>query len=92
MQDCKPVKVPILVGTKLYVDQCPKSEEEREYMAHVPYASAVGCLMYSMVYTQPDIAHAVGVLSRYMMTLGKEHWTAIKRIFRYLRSTTYFSI
>ena len=61
MQDCKLVKVPIPVGTKLFADQCPKSEEEIEYMAHVPYASAVGCLMYSMVYTRPNIAHVVGV-------------------------------
>ena len=92
MQDCKLVKVPILVGTKLYVHQCPKSEEEIEYMDHVPYASAVGCLMYAMVYTRPNITHAVGVLSRYMTTPGKEHWTNIKRVFRYLRGMTDFAI
>ena len=34
----------------------------------------------------------MGVLSRYMMTLGKEHWTTIKIVFRYLRGMTYFSI
>ena len=61
-------------------------------MAHVTYASAVGCLMYVMVCTRLDIAHAVGVLSRYMRTSGKEHWTNIKRAFRYLRCTTYFAI
>ena len=71
MQDCKSVKVPIHVGTKLSVDQCPKSKEEIEYMAHVPYASVVGCLMYAIVCTRPKISHAMGVLSRYMMTLGK---------------------
>ena len=57
-------------------------------MSHVPYASAIGSLMYAMVCTRPDIAHAVGVLSRYMSKPGKEHWTAIKRVFRYLRGTT----
>jgi len=35
-------------------------------MSKVPYASVVGSLMYEMVYTRPDIAHAVGVVSRYM--------------------------
>jgi hypothetical protein len=40
-------------------------------MAHVPYASVVGSLMYVMVCTQPDISHAVGVLRRYMSTPGK---------------------
>jgi hypothetical protein len=57
-------------------------------MSHVPYASAVGSLMYAMVCTRPNIAHAVGVLSRYMSKPGKEHWTTIKRVFRYLRGTT----
>ena len=61
-------------------------------MAHVPYASEVGCLMCVMVCTRPDIAHAMGVLSRYMTTPSKEHWIVIKRVFKYLRGTTYFSI
>ena len=41
-----------------------------------------------MVYTRPDIAHAVGVVSRYMKNPGKEHWMAVKWILRYLRGTT----
>ena len=49
MQECKPVKVPILVGVKLSTYQCPKTHEEEEDMSHVPYASAVGSLMYAMV-------------------------------------------
>jgi hypothetical protein len=79
MQECKPVRVPIPVGVKLSVDQCPKTQEEEEDMSCVPYASVVGSLMYAMVCTRPDIAHAVGVLSRYMSKPGKEHWTTIKR-------------
>jgi len=42
-------------------------------MEHVPYASVVSILMYAMVCTQPNISKAVGVLSRYMSTPGKEH-------------------
>jgi hypothetical protein len=42
-------------------------------MARVPYASVVGSLMYAMACTQLDITHAMGVLSIYMSTLGKEH-------------------
>ena len=92
MQDCKLVKVSIHAVTKLYVDQCPKSEEEIEYMVHVPYASAIGCIMNATIFTSPDIAHAVGVLSRYITTPGKEHWTTIKRVFRCLCGTIGFSI
>eukprot|EP00253_Pinus_taeda_P026901 PITA_26901 len=51
-------------------------------MSRVPYASAVGSLMYAMVCTRPDIAHAVGVLSRFISKPGKEHWTTVKRVFR----------
>lgn len=56
-------------------------------MTRVPYASAVGSLMYAMVCTRPDIAQAVSVVSRYMSQPGKEHWQAVKRIFRYLKGT-----
>jgi hypothetical protein len=73
MQEYKPIKVLIHVGVKLSVDQCPETREEEEDMPSVPYVSVVGSLMYAMVYTRPDIAHAVGVLSRYMSKLGNEH-------------------
>ena len=36
MQDSKPVKVPIPVGVRLSVEQCPKTQEEEEDMSHVP--------------------------------------------------------
>ena len=50
MQDSKPVNVPIPGGVKLSAEQCPKTQEEEEDMSRVPYASAVGSLMYAMVY------------------------------------------
>ena len=80
------MKVRILVGERLTAEQCPKTHDEIEDMEHVPYASAVGSLMYAMVCTRPNISHLVGLLRRYMSTLGKENWTA-KRVFRYLCGT-----
>ena len=74
------------------MDQCPKTHEEEEEMYRVPYASVVNSLMYAMICTRPDIAHAVGVLSRYMSKLGKEHGTTIKRVLRYLRGTTSYGL
>ncbi|GAA0159778.1 hypothetical protein LIER_16482 [Lithospermum erythrorhizon] len=44
----------------------------------------VGSLMYAMMCTRPDIAHAVGVVSRYMSNPGREHCKAVKWILRYL--------
>ncbi|GKA64623.1 putative RNA-directed DNA polymerase [Tanacetum coccineum] len=46
--------------------QAPKTEASRRRMAKVPYASAVGSVIYAMVYTWPNIAHAVGVVSRFI--------------------------
>eukprot|EP00253_Pinus_taeda_P011978 PITA_11978 len=57
--DSKLVKVPILVGVRLSAEQCPKAQEQEEDMSRVPYTSAVGSLMYAMVCTRPNIAHAV---------------------------------
>eukprot|EP00253_Pinus_taeda_P026867 PITA_26867 len=68
--DSKPVKVPIPVGVRLSFEQCPKTQEEEEDMSCVPYASAVGSLMYAMVCTRPNITHAVGVLRRFMSKPG----------------------
>ena len=61
-------------------------------MSRVPYASAVGSLMYEMVCTRLDIAHAMGFFSKYMSKLEKEHWTIVKRVFRYLRGTTSYGL
>ena len=57
-------------------------------MSRVPYASAIGSLMYAMLCTRPDICFAVGLVSRYQSNPGLAHWEAVKRIFRYLRGTT----
>ncbi|KAF3667432.1 hypothetical protein FXO38_05048 [Capsicum annuum] len=61
-------------------------------MALVPYASAIGSLMYAMDYTRPDIAHAVGVVIRYIVIPGKEHWEAVKWLLRYLKGTSSTSL
>ena len=61
-------------------------------MSRVPYASAVGSLMYAIFCTKPDIAHVVGVLSRFMSKPRKEHWTIVKRVFRYLRGTSDYGL
>ncbi|KAL4028497.1 hypothetical protein IC575_011694 [Cucumis melo] len=56
-------------------------------MRHIPYASAVGSLMYAMLCTRPDICYAVGIVSRYQSNPGLAHWTAVKTILKYPRRT-----
>lgn len=88
MDKAKSVSCPLAAHFKLSKSQSPSSEEEREEMEKVPYASAVGCLMYAMVCTRPDIGYALGVVSRFLANPGKEHWTAVKWILKYLRGTS----
>eukprot|EP00253_Pinus_taeda_P005034 PITA_05034 len=88
MHNAKPVSTPFASHFKLSKEMCPKTQEDMDYMSKVPYASAVGSLMYAMVCTRPDIAHAVGVVSRYMNNPGKEHWMAVKWVLRYLKGGT----
>ncbi|XXG47058.1 hypothetical protein AAC387_Pa02g1763 [Persea americana] len=88
MHGAKPVSTPLVSHFKLSKELSPKTEQEKENMFKVPYASAVGSLMYAMVCTRPDIAHVVGVVSRFMSNPGKMHWEAVKWILRYLRGTT----
>eukprot|EP00253_Pinus_taeda_P011801 PITA_11801 len=71
---------------------CPKTQEEEKDMSCVPYASAVGSLMYAMVCTRVEFAHTVGVLSRFMSKRGKEHWATTKRVFRSLRGTNDYGL
>ena len=59
-----------------------------EEMKRVPYASAVGSLMYAMVSTRPYIALEVGVLILFMENIGKSHWDVVKRVLRYLKGTS----
>jgi hypothetical protein len=88
MKHAKQVSTPLSGHFKLSKKSCPSSNKEKENMALIPYSSAVESLIYAMVCTRPDIAHAVGVVSRFMVNLSKEHWEAVKWIFRYLRGSS----
>jgi hypothetical protein len=83
----KSVSSPLAGHFKLSSKRSPTSGKENEEMKKVPYASAVGSLMHAMVCTRPDIAHAVGLVSRFLSNPGKEHWAAVKWILKYLRGT-----
>ena len=66
---------------------CPKTQDERTHMNMTSYASAIGSIMYAMLYTRPDISYALSVTSRYQSNLGEGHWVTVKNILNYLRKT-----
>ncbi|KAG2705909.1 hypothetical protein I3760_05G078600 [Carya illinoinensis] len=87
MNECKPIDTRVAKGENLSKELCPKTQIEKEKMARVPYANAVGSLMYAMMCTRPDICYAVGLVSRFQSNPGLAHWKAVKRIMRYLKGT-----
>ncbi|KAJ7972126.1 Retrovirus-related Pol polyprotein from transposon TNT 1-94 [Quillaja saponaria] len=92
MHKCKPGDVPVVKGDRFSLDQCPVNDFQREFMKNVPYANAVGSLLYAQVCTRPDIAFEVGVLGRYQSNPGSEHWVAAKKVMRYLQRTKDFML
>jgi len=88
MTDLKPVATPGDPDISLSQAMAPQNEEERQFMASVPYRSAVGSLLYAALHTRPDIAFAVNQLSMFVENPGPAHWEAVKRVFAYLRGTT----
>ncbi|CAI7806109.1 unnamed protein product [Closterium sp. NIES-53] len=66
----------------------PPSDESVEPSG--PYLELVGCLMYLMTCTRPDLAYPLSLLAHYVAPgrHGKVHWDAAKRALRYLCSTS----
>lgn len=88
MNKSKPINAPLAGYFKLTTKQCPSSETEKQEMQNIPYVSTIDSLIHAMVCTRPDIAYAVGVMSRFLSNPGKQHWTAVKWILRYLKDTS----
>ena len=51
-------------GISLNKTQCPMTQDERDRMSKISYASAIGSIMYAMLYTQPDVSYALSITSR----------------------------
>ena len=73
MKHAKPVNTPLSAHFKLRKKSSSSSKKEKKDIASIIYSSVVGSLMYAMVCTQPDVAHAVGVVSRFLVNPGKDH-------------------
>ena len=69
-----------------------KLSDDEESFDTQTYQQAMGCLTYASTATRPDIAAAVGTLSRYMSNPSKDHWIAVKRTLRYLKGTLNYGL
>jgi len=87
MDQSKKGFLPMLQGVRLSSAQSPTTAKDKEEMSVIPYASAIGSIMYAMLCTRPDVNLAVSLVARYQSNPGKEHWTAVKNILKYLKRT-----
>ena len=87
MRKAKSVKTPVSASLKLL-----KATEESEMVELNLYLSAVGSLLYLAARTCPDIAFAVNNVARFCSRPTKQHWMAVKWIFRYLRGTNHLGL
>lgn len=83
--DCKPISTPFDPNMQLYSNTGRAIEQ-------LEYARVIGSLMYAMTCTRPDIAYAVGKMSRYTSNPSHIHWNAIHRILKYLKGTINYGI
>lgn len=82
VMEAKPVNTPMEPNLKLM-----KINEHQEDKNDVPYRELIGYLMYLAVTTRPDIAYVISSLSQFNNKYGPEHWTAAKRVLRYLKGS-----
>ena len=64
-----------------------QTEDEKVRMSDLPYASAIGSIMYTIICTRPDISFAVNVTSKNQLNYRNDHWMAVKHILKYLKET-----
>jgi hypothetical protein len=86
-ENANSVSTPLANHFKLLASQCPRTKGKVGDMSKVPYASAVRYLMYAVVCTRTNSAHAMSTVNKYMSNLEREHWRAMKWILRYLSGT-----
>jgi hypothetical protein len=82
LSEANPVSTPVDVNVKLVKDDEISKEVDPKL-----YQSMVGSLLYAAMTTRPDIAYAVGVVSKFNSKPSEAHLTAVKRILRYLKGT-----
>nr|GEV65761.1 putative retrotransposon protein [Tanacetum cinerariifolium] len=80
MENSKHGTIPMQEKLKLSKSQGASVPAEKQRMQNVPYASAVGSIMYVVRCTRRDVAFAQNITSRFQHNPGELHWTTVKNI------------
>jgi hypothetical protein len=73
MHNCSAQPTPVVKGAKLGTFKGPRNQLEIDQMKSIPYASAVGSIMYAQVCTRPNLAFVIGLLSKFQSNPGYKH-------------------
>lgn len=84
MSDCKPRMTPCELK--------PELDGEGEILNVTGYREIVGCLIYIMTTTRPDLSWVVSKLSQYLAQPKQQHWDTAKQVLRYLKGTSDFEL
>ena len=82
MEDSKRGNLPTCHGIKLSKEQCPHTPSDRERISRIPYASAIGSIMYAMLCIRPDVSYTLSITSRYKANPFDQHLEAVKTILK----------
>src|SRR6266850_5187943 len=87
LEDAHTTTTPMEHGIDLTPGNPHVSPAKISHAEFLNYRAVVGALLYCSTVTRPDIAFAVGTLSRYLDEPSKTHWTVAQRVIRYLKGT-----
>jgi len=85
MENSNTVSTPLAANGKLSKDMTSSDQEGSPEIKDLPYQSLIGSLMYLAVCTRPYISRVVSLLSQFNSNFTQQHWTAAKRVLRYLK-------
>jgi len=86
MHDSRPVTTPLNLGIKNALSNNPN------ITIHFPYKQALGCLMYVMLCTRPDLAFPICFLNQFSNHPTQSHWQALKRVMHYIKGTMKYKL
>ena len=87
LTNAKPVSTPMEPGAQFTKEQGPSTPTQMMRMRNVPYAEAIGSVLWPVMISRPDAAFSVSVLSQFIQNPGRIHWEALQRVIVYLNST-----
>jgi len=84
LTNMKKVHTPMDPNVTFTTNQCPSTVNQVARMKGIPYAKAIGSVLWPTVVSRPDTAYDVGILLQFIQNLGPAHWEGVKRLISYM--------